>query len=302
MLVCRDGESSGAYEAVEVIGRGSFGTVYAAEDVDNAGRRVAMKSITCRCGEAVASGIAEAEILQKLDHPNVLRCYEWFKSSAVGGGQTVWIVLDFKSGGDLNGMYETRRKRSGAPLDNAFVRQTISCVGSALKYIHGRGILHRDVKCANVLLSQNRDNMVLADFGLSCSAEHVPEVAEPVGTPTYQPPEIICGQLHSVASDAWSFGVLSFKLAALRPPFQGRDDLTLSMRILKDQPASLPYCCAADVACTVSGLLAKDRQKRMRPVEAVSLTCDAAISKLSRLAAETKYSRKGSDRYRLSCL
>lgn len=292
MLVCRGGDATAAcaYEALEVIGHGSFGTVYLAEDASRPGCHLALKMVSCK-REAVDpefspwdQAVAEARLLQKLNHPHIIRCREWFEDHGNDSrGQKLWIVLDHMDGGDLNTLYNTRRRAFAAPPDALFVRRVISSVGGALEYVHGLAILHRDVKCANVLLSQDKGKIVLADFGLACSVKDiVGNEQAAVGTPSYLSPEVLVGRPHSIASDSWALGVVSFKLAALRRPFEARDSLTLTMKIVKSEPRELPQFCPADIACAVSGFLVKDQQKRLRPAEAMVLTSDSPLSTLSR--------------------
>jgi len=299
-MVCRSGEHTPAFEAAGVLGRGSFGTIYTAEDLKQPGRQVAMKAVPCRRIEATKEAIAEAELLLRLQHPNVVGCHEWFKEGEEGASnRQLWIVLDLMDGGDLSKLYEQRRQSLAGPLAASFVRRVISSVGSALDYVHSQGVLHRDVKCANVLLSKDLERIVLADFGLACSIEEAQEktmATAALGTPSYLPPEIICGRPHSRASDAWCLGVCSFKLAALRRPFEARDDVTLTMKIVKMEPNALPKDTTADVAAAVMGLLVKDHEKRLRPVDAYRLTHVSSLARLSRLAQMKKAP------YRLSCL
>lgn len=308
MLVHKKGSlgaaKEGAYEASDVLGQGSFGTVYLGEDLQHPGRKVALKSVSVKPGPGRPGSwdeaVAEAETLQKLRHPHVLRCYECFEEpvqQADRSGRRIWIVMEYMDGGDLNSLYNARRRAFAGPLEAPFVRRLITSIGGALKYVHGMGIIHRDVKCMNVLLSKDFDKMVLADFGLSCAAnERQPANAgQALGTPTYMSPEVLCGQPHSVASDSWSLGVCAFKIAALERPFTARDDLTLTMRIVRDQPKDLPAGCAADVANAVAGLLSKDADKRMCPEEAMVWTRDAPIARLSSMAAVPQPPR-------LSCL
>jgi len=278
-----------------VLGRGSFGTVYLAEDAQQSGRRVALKSVTQKpraSGEqctALDEARCEAKLLHGINHPNILRCHEWFEEKlAKGAGQRLWIVLELMDGGDLELLYKARQQALAPPLEAPFIRRIMSDVGKALEYIHAMGVLHRDVKSANVLLSHNCQRCVLADFGLACRVEDVPpEALAALGTPSYLPPEVICGRPHSQASDAWSLGVCTFKAAALQRPFEARDDTTLTMKIVKNEPTELPWSCAADVACAVLGLLTKDLQKRLRPGEAIKLTSESPISRLTCLGTKT---------------
>lgn len=303
--MCRQGDAAGAYEATAVLGNGSFGSVYLAQDLRQPGRQVALKAVSLRPLAGGAEGpspwaeaAAEAELLQRLDHPHVLRCHEAFEAG--GAVRKLWIVLDYMDGGDLNGFYLARRSGGRAPPEATFVRRIMSAVGSALDYIHGMGLLHRDVKCANVLLSSDLDGIVLADFGLACSIKEAEDAAAqdqhtPVGTPTYIAPEVVCGRPHTPASDAWSLGVCSFKVAALRRPFEARDELELTMKIIKSEPRELPRCCPADVVCAVFGFLMKDGQKRLRVKDALWLIQHAPISRLACMGSKPP-------RRRLSCL
>jgi len=291
MMICRSGDAEAAYEASDVIGRGSFGTIYRAEDLLQPGRRVALKAVPCRRKSAAREAQEEASMLLKLRHPYVIRCREWFYDAEGSATGKLWIVLDLMEGGDLLQLYESRRQALAGPPDASFVRHVIASLSSALDYIHGQGIIHRDVKCANVLLSQDREHLALGDFGLACQVEEAstdPMPIQALGTPSYMPPEIICGRPHSTASDAWCLGVISFKLAALRRPFEARDDVTLSMKIVNSEPGSLPPDTAADVSCATLGLLLKDACKRLRPADAYKLTHEAPIASLSRLAMQEK--------------
>jgi len=290
MMICRRGDDTPVFEVSDIIGRGSFGTIYRAEDLQQPGRRVAMKCVSSKHQHVFDEAVAEAKLLLMMDHPNILRCHEYFGEGQAGvGAQKLWIVLDLMDGGDLLQIYEGRRESLAGPPEAAFVRRVISSVGSALDHVHSKGVVHRDVKCANILLSKD-GRITLADFGLAClmkeTSTKIPTAA--LGTPAYLAPEIICGRPHSPASDAWSLGVCAFKLAGLRRPFEGRDDLTLTMKIVKAEPSELPQDTAADVTCAVLGLLAKDQEKRLRPVDAYHLTHESAIARLSRLALVAK--------------
>ncbi|CAK9043958.1 unnamed protein product [Durusdinium trenchii] len=276
------------YDVSAVLGRGSFGTIYLGEELPSR-RRVAMKAVHCRRKNAVREAEAEAELLMAWHHPHVVRCHEYFYEGPEGDAdRKLWLVLDLMDGGDLNRLYEQRRRALQGPWEASFVRFVISSIGNALDFVHGKGVLHRDVKCANVLLSGNFERICLADFGLACpinAVEDAPQAA--LGTPSYLPPEIICGRPHSPAADAWCLGVVAFKLAALRKPFEARDDLTLTMKI--DTPA--------DVACAVLGLLHKDQSKRLRPADAYEMTHASSLARLSRLAQMVKARTHGLHRH-----
>lgn len=293
MLVSRrESVGDAVYEALDQIGKGSFGIVYLAEDVAQPGRRVALKTV-CLRGDASGKEccdwvdtLGEARLLNALEHPHILRCHEWFvdEPSSSSGTKQLWMVLDYLDGGDLHCYYQARRQALAGPPHAKFARRIVAGVGIALDCLHHLGLVHRDVKDANILLSRNLARIVLADFGLCCAQKDAPRARESdsvVGTPSYLSPEVICGHSHSPASDAWSLGVCGFQAAALQRPFEARDDLTLTQKILQSEPPDLPDSCPADLVSAVLGLLAKDVPKRLRPAEAIELTHEAPVARLS---------------------
>ncbi|CAE7945050.1 Aurkc, partial [Symbiodinium sp. KB8] len=272
--------SSAAFEASEPLGHGSFGKIYVGEDLSSPGLRRALKAVPCKRVEAAKEAEMEASLLAQWQHEHILRCYEWFYDGQ-GENSSVWMVLDLMDGGDLHSLFEQRRRTLAGPFDASFVRRVISAIGSALSFVHDQGFLHRDVKCANILLSRSAERIVLADFGLACAigSQGEQETKEALGTPSYLPPEIACGGCHSPAADAWCLGVVSFKVAALRRPFEARDDTTLRMKIVRDEPNKLPQDTPADVAEAVKGLLHKIPEKRMLPAEAYAMTHESLIAR-----------------------
>lgn len=279
MLVCRRGEADCAYEASEIVGVGSFGTVYLGEDAKHPGRTVALKSMTFKSpvgdtsvGDRDSQGwkdaVEEAKMHHKFQHPSILRCHEWFEEEQSAGNsgcvRTLWMVLDYMDGGDMCSFYKSKRQALAAPAEAPFVRRFLCSIGGALGHIHDMGALHRDVKCANVLLSSSLERIVLADFGLACFAADIPEPrpnserGQAVGTLSYLAPEVLCGQQHSAHSDAWALGVCTFRASALERPFEARDETTLMMKIVSCPPAELPRSCPADVACAILSLLSQN--------------------------------------------
>mmetsp|Transcript_55738 Transcript_55738/g.156412 ORF Transcript_55738/g.156412 Transcript_55738/m.156412 type:complete len:334 (+) Transcript_55738:82-1083(+) len=307
MMVCRQGEAKGAYECLQVLGQGNFGVVYLGEDVT--ARRVALKSVTLKKGASSQqtsgwdAAVAEGALLHRLRHPHIVHCHECFEEQCANSNvRRLWLVLDLMDGGDMNTFCKSRRQALAAPPDAPFVRRLVSAVGDALAYVHKARVLHRDVKCANILLSHGHARFALADFGLACgvhedghleelsagcgAAAVAPSAPGAIGTPSYLSPEVLCGKLHSAHSDAWALGVCAFRAATLQKPFEGRDELTLMMKIVNSAPVDLPWSCAADVACAILGLLAKDCRKRLLPKDAIAMTRDAPIARLDSLARQ----------------
>lgn len=285
MLAYRGGEELGPYQVLQFLGRGSFGVVLLAEDPWRPQQRFALKLVPCDHLDAGAAtrardaALAEAGLLRQLRHPHVVTCHDvaWEAERHV-----VWLALDYMDGGDLQSVVDSRRRASEPPLEAPFMRRIIAAVGSALRYIHSQGVLHRDVKPSNVLLSREPagggpGEIKLADFGISKLLEVTGQAHTVVGTPPYMSPELVRGEPYGAASDAWALGVTLYELAALHRPFEAGNQLALVRQIVEQQQAPLPHGTAPDVARVVMGLLHKDPGQRMqlRVAEAMALSTAA---------------------------
>lgn len=273
----RVGEHAGPYEILRLLGRGAFGEVLLARDPRQAQHCIALKTVACDqlAGDAAEkarrSALAEARLLRRLHHPHIVRCEEvcWDVERRV-----VWLALEFMDGGDAQSLIEARRsaKGDGAAFRPHLVRRVLAAVGSALRYVHDEGILHRDVKPANILLTRCSQRIKLGDFGISKILQATSGARSLVGTPCYLSPEVLSGQPYGPASDAWALGVCLYELAALRRPFEASNPLALVRYICETEPPALPSSTAADICCAVTGLLKRDAATRMPLCEALAVS------------------------------
>jgi NIMA (never in mitosis gene a)-related kinase 1/4/5 len=132
----------------------------------------------------------------------------------------------------------------------------------ALKHVHDRKVLHRDLKCQNIFLTKS--NLIkLGDFGIARVLSSTRENAKTmVGTPYYLSPEIINGRPYSFKSDIWSLGVILYELCALKPPFDASSLTFLAMKIVKGQYNPIPNLYSRDLKNLISILLQVDPNKR----------------------------------------
>src|SRR5215207_8935018 len=202
------------YRILEKVGEGGMGVVYRAHDT-RLGRDVALKFILHAPvidPELRARLHHEARALAALNHPNIVTIHE---IGDVEGAS--FLVLEWVGGGTLNVDY------SPQPLTADEFLTLASQIADALGAAHDRGIVHRDVKPANVLLGTDR-RVKLADFGVArfFTAEGDPtRTAGLVGTVAYMSPEQVRGAEATPASDVFSFGVLAYRLLTGRLPFDG---------------------------------------------------------------------------------
>lgn len=199
----------GPYEVVEEIGRGGMGVVYLARQ-PSLDRLVAVKVLLGDDPQLAARLRREAATLGELQHPGIVAIHD---VGEVGGRP--YIAMAYCAGGSLG--HAVRERGRLTPGEAVLA---LSVVAEALATLHGRGLVHRDVKPSNVLLTSSGDPC-LADFGLAMGGD-APSITASgalLGTIGYTAPELILGEDASPASDAFALGVLGYQLLAGRAPF-----------------------------------------------------------------------------------
>jgi hypothetical protein len=193
------------------LGRGGSGTVYLARQ-ESLGRLVAMKVLTVGDATMAERLLAEARVLAELRDPHLMDVIDF----GVADG-TPWYTMTYCGGGTLAEIIA----RDGS-LPPAQVAMVGGAVASALGTLHARGIVHRDVKPGNILLTNDGD-VVLGDLGtaLDARAERVTTTGAVLGTMGYTAPELISGEAPTPASDVFSFGVVLYESLTGERPFRG---------------------------------------------------------------------------------
>ena len=213
------GRNLGRYRLERLIGRGGMAEVWEARD-QTLGRRVAVKIILPNLSAETRFHerfLSEARAVAALEHENVLPIYDF--GDAAG---EPYLVMPFLENGTL-----AERLERGA-VTPAQAIEWIRQLASALDAAHAAGVLHRDVKPANVMLGGG-GRLLLADFGIAKSNQSADLTATGIalGTPAYMAPELARGEGATSASDRYALGVLAYELLCGRPPFVGDNALAL---------------------------------------------------------------------------
>jgi serine/threonine-protein kinase len=270
---------AGRYELLERIAQGGMGEVYRGRDRQT-GVEVAVKRLRSGPGaddaELLARFSREAEILRRLDHPNIVQMLAIVPG---GGDEQHSIVMEFVPGGSV------RRE---------LVRQTVLPqveallltleVADALAQAHRLDVIHRDVKPENVLLASD-GTVRLSDFGLARMGERSFTAPGTVlGTVAYLSPEVLWGHEVDARTDLWSLGVMLFEmLSGVRPFVASSPGATLTAILQQPVPDLAAFCPSAspELVKLASRMLQKDREQRISSAAEVSSAIEAILETLS---------------------
>ena len=253
----------GRYRVVAELGRGAMGAVYRATD-PKLDRTVAIKMISSAMGagddrqETLARFEREARVSARLQHPNVVAVYD------VGAeGDELYLVMELIEGEDIS----HKLARSEFPsIPEAL--DLIAQAADALSAAHEAGIIHRDVKPGNILVT-TKGRVKVSDFGVAKAIGEKTDLTSTgmmVGSPAYMSPEQVKGMTLDGRSDLFSLGVVLFEMLLHRKPFPADTVTTLVYQILHEDPMQdvpIPDAVSPDLADFLRWTLAKDRENRV---------------------------------------
>ncbi|KAG1371198.1 putative Serine/threonine-protein kinase Aurora-3 [Cocos nucifera] len=248
--------------------------------------------------------LQEVRMLHYLDHPNVLKFYSWYETSA-----HLWLVLEYCVGGDLMTLL---KQDSRFPEDSI---HDLACdLVKALQFLHSKGIIYCDLKPSNILLDEY-GRMKLCDFGLARRLSDIEKSSLAMlpqskrGTPCYMAPELFQdGGVHSYASDFWALGCVLYECYAGRPPFVGNEFTQLVKSIISDPTPPLPENPSKSFENLINCLLIKDPAERLQWPEicehsfwrmkftSVLLPHQPAFSNMLQLSSKPYLSERNGDR------
>lgn len=251
---------AGRYRLEKRLGRGGMGTVWQASD-ELLGRPVAVKELHVDGGTETKGALREARTVAQVRHPHVVVVHD-----VVEHDGRPHIVMELVEGGSL-----ADRLGAEGPLGPAETARTGLALLGALRAAHARGVLHRDVKPANVLLEAGTGRVVLTDFGIASIAGSttVSETGAFVGSPEYTSPERMRGGAAGPESDLWSLGVLLCTALSGKSPFH-RDSLGGVLHAVVFAEFR-PPAQAGPLAPVIRGLLDRVPERRMDAAEAERL-------------------------------
>jgi non-specific serine/threonine protein kinase len=276
----------GHYRIGECIGRGGMGEVFKGHDT-KLDRPVAIKILqSALTGDPASRNrlLRESRIASSFDHPNICTIHQIEETT---DGE-LFLVMTYYQG-------ETLRERiARGPLDLDETLRIFVQLGGALTYAHAAGLVHRDIKPGNVMITRRQEVKIL-DFGLARTMGDVPITATGVvlGTLEYMAPEVITGGQVDRRADVWSAGVVLYEMLAGQRPFRGDSMPAVLNSILHDNSPDLTRVRAdvpRAVAHAVSRALAKDPAERYHSMDEfladLSVTAPSVPSSSSRVVTQ----------------
>jgi tetratricopeptide (TPR) repeat protein len=242
--ICSAGQTlAGRFEIEGFLGRGGMGEVYAARDHE-LGTQVAIKVLRAEYASQPAfihQLKKEVHIARRLNNPHLCRVHDLHRLSLEGAGETIGLSMEL-----LRGQTLSQRLLSG-PLEYDEALRILKEIASGIDAAHSENILHRDLKCSNVILVEtgSHPRAVITDFGLAREMRRLMETQTLfgdhafAGTPAYMSPEQLLGKELTGAADIYSFGVIAFEVLSARLPFEGETALAIALRRLQETAPSL---------------------------------------------------------------
>jgi len=252
----------GRYEIVAELGRGAMGVVYQARD-PQIDRLVAVKTVSLSGHEADEEKefrmrfMHEAQAAGRLHHPGIVAIFDVGENPQ---NHNPYIVMEYVAGEPLNRILKREKKLS---LPTAL--QLTEEIAEALDYAHAQGVIHRDVKPGNILVT-GEGHAKIADFGIAkLNLAHFTVPGRVLGTPAYMAPEQLSGEGVDGRSDLFSLGVILYAMVTGHSPFQGDSATTVSFKVANCEPVSasaLDLSLPRELDEVIARAMSKDREQR----------------------------------------
>ena len=199
----------------------------------------------------------EVSVLAKFDHINIVKYITSFidqKTNILG------IVMEYCDGGDI---YQKIQKQRGLPLQEKQILDWFIQLCLALKHIHGKKILHRDIKSSNIFLSNNQKTVKLGDFGIAKVLNTTTELAKTcIGTPYYLSPEICEHRPYNNKSDIWALGCVLYEMCTLKHAFESGNMKGLIFKIVRGNYPPIPPRYCYEIKLLIASMFRKEPKER----------------------------------------
>ncbi|UJR13866.1 hypothetical protein I4U23_000874 [Adineta vaga] len=243
------------YNKQKVIGTGAFGQAWLVQSKIDAKKFVMKEIKIAKMGKKEREDSRkEVKVLSEMKHPYIVSYIESFEDAT-----SLFIIMDFCDGGDLHSRIQAQR---GVVFNEEQILDWFIQITLALKHVHDRKVLHRDIKSQNVFLTSS-GSAKLGDFGISKVLNTTCELARTqIGTPYYLSPEICQQRPYNNKSDVWSLGCVLYELTTLKHAFDANNMNGLMLKIIRGSFNPIPTRFSADLRGLIALMLRREPRER----------------------------------------
>lgn len=256
------------FEILQELGQGSFSKVFKvwrkSDHQFYALKKVSLKNMNTK---EKSNALNEVRILASINHPNIISYKEAFYDD---DSDSLCLVMEYAEGGDLlQKIIDHKVKQSY--MNEEFLWNLLIEISQGLEALHSLGIIHRDIKSANILITRD-GNIKIGDLNVSKVTKEGLNHTQ-TGTPYYASPEIWKHEPYDFKTDIWSLGCVLYEAAALKLPFLGKDMKCLMKRISKGAFYPLPSCYSLEFSELFTYFLSVDPKKRPKARQILKMHC-----------------------------
>jgi len=244
----------GNYRILDIIGKGGMANIYTAIHIPLK-RVVVIKEMIRSAGSQSRRRFKQEALLgASLDHKNIVSVYDHFNI-----GSASYLVMEYVEGMDLAKIIE-----NAAPLHPAIAAIIAREIGLAIEHAHANGIIHRDIKPTNILIS-NQGEIKVSDFGVAKGTESpdLTSTGTVIGTPFYMSPEQAAGEKLTYQSDIYSLGIVLYEMVTAKKPFSGNDSQTITAKVCRGRYRS-PFRLDPHHSIRLSKIINKAMKKNVK--------------------------------------
>mmetsp|Transcript_2489 Transcript_2489/g.3616 ORF Transcript_2489/g.3616 Transcript_2489/m.3616 type:complete len:246 (-) Transcript_2489:10-747(-) len=239
------------YKEIKEIGVGNYGRAILVKknNLEYVIKRIETSDLT---DDEKSGAMGEVDVLQMLDHPNIVKIFESFEAEGA-----LHIVMEYADEGDLGTLLRNRKDL----LDEDMISLYFIQIVLALKHVHERSILHRDLKTQNIFVT-SKSTIKLGDFGIAKVLTSKTAFAKTmIGTPYYLSPELCEDQPYDQKSDVWALGCVLYELTTLKHAFDGKSLPALILKILRGKYPPIPDVYSDELSSLIDDMLQIDPKK-----------------------------------------